>query len=151
MFPVDLADLNLWSISQKPWKSSILWTNKRNGRVIPFATIFRWQQSVVALMKMRGTSGQKLRYMLLTNWISILRRCISWTTSVTLSASLATASLQALNSRQKQWWILDMHIDYWIIVRLPSRFCAGKPKWSHFGMEHRMQMVPNTIVIIKCL
>jgi len=91
MFSVDSAPVNLHRRSRKTSNSRLLWTNRRNGRVTPSGTIFLWLKSVIALTKMKSRSSQKLHNILSTNLISTLWRGISWTTSLTISASLATS------------------------------------------------------------
>jgi len=75
----------------EPFKSSLLWTTRRNGGVIPLGTTFRCLQSIVALRKIRCCLSQKSLNILWMNRISTLWSWISWTTTLTISASLATS------------------------------------------------------------
>jgi len=86
---VNSAPVNLQRRSWKPWKTSLLWSNRRNRTVTQLRTIFLWLLSVVALMKIKHRFSQQLHNILMTNLISTLWRCIFWTTSLTISASLA--------------------------------------------------------------
>jgi len=93
VFSVDSTPANLDRRSWKPWQGSLLWTHRRNRRVAPLGTILLRLQRIVALMKITCRSSQKLHNILLTNRISTFWRCISWTTSLTRSDSLATSSM----------------------------------------------------------
>ena len=128
MFSVNSAPVNLQRRSWKRWKSSLLWTNRRIGRVTPLRTIFLRLQSAIALMKVKRISSQKLHNILSTNRISTLWRCISWTTSLTISTSLATSEIYALNSQKKRWWSLNNHTDNQIFMRAPFGFVNDSPK-----------------------
>jgi len=57
----------------------------------PAWNIFLRLQSMVSLMKIKCRSSQKFHNTLSTNRISTLWRCISWTTSLTVSARLVTS------------------------------------------------------------
>jgi len=83
------------------WCSRLLWPNSRNVRVTPLGTIVLHVQSVIAMIKIQCRSGHKLHNTLSTNQILTLWRGISWTTCLTLSASLANSELRALNSQNK--------------------------------------------------
>jgi len=91
MCSVNSAAENLQRRSPTPWTSSLLWANRRNRSVTPLRIIFLRLQSIVTLMKVKHRSSQKLHNILSTNRNSSLWRCISWTTSLTVSASLATS------------------------------------------------------------
>jgi len=72
-------------------KCSLLWTNQRNRRVTPLGSIFLRMQRVIVLMKTKCRSSQTLHNILSMNLISTFWWCISWTTSVTIFASMATS------------------------------------------------------------
>jgi len=125
IFLVDSTPVNLWRRSWKPWKGSLLCSYRKKGRVTLLATIFLWMQIIIALMKIKTRSHQKLHIIVLMNRILFLWRFISWSTSLAISDALATSSMQAPNSQKERWWILHKHTDNRIIMRPPSSF--GKP------------------------
>jgi len=90
---VDAIPVNLYRRSRNSWKINRHWTNRRNGEVTLLGTIFPQLQSVLASFKIKRSSTQKLDNMLSTNLILPLWRFICWTTSLTISASLATSSM----------------------------------------------------------
>jgi len=102
MFSVNSAPHNLQRRSRKPWKSSWLCPNRKKRRVTTLRTIFLRLQSIVTSMKLECRSSQKLHNILSTNRISTLWRCISLTTSLTRSASLAMSEMHSMNSQRER-------------------------------------------------
>jgi len=139
MFLVDSIPVNLPRSSQKRWKRSLLWTNMREGGVTPLGTVFQRPQSVVMLLKVQYRASQKLHNILLTNWISTMWRYMSWTTSLTISASFATFEIQDLNSQNEWWGILNKRTNNRIVKKAPSRFCEWQPERCGFSITSLTQ------------
>ena len=151
MSSVDSTVVHLQRRSWKPRRSSLLWTNRRNWRVTPLRTIYLPLQSVIALMKRGCSSNQTSHNIMLTNCISTLWRCTSETTSLTISASLATSWMQALSSQTERWWIINKRTDTRTIMRPPGRLSVWKPEMRCFSTESSMQILENNVVTMKCL
>jgi len=98
MCAVDSATVNGRSRSRKIWNSSLCWTNRKNGKVTPHRTMIVQLETVVASNKTKLRLSQKLHKIVLKNCISTVFRNISCTTSLTISASFAASSMEALNS-----------------------------------------------------
>jgi len=94
--------------------------------------------------------SQKLHNILSTNWISTLWRCISWTTSLTISASFGTSCMRALNSKKEQWCISKQITDHWVVRRPPSWVCEQYPKTQCSSIESWIQMLQHKVVSMFC-
>lgn len=79
--------------SQKIWSRSLLHTNRRNGRVTLPGIFILWLQCVIALVKIKCKSNQKLHNILSTNWTSTLWRCI-FTDHIGLLSNLLTSTFK---------------------------------------------------------
>jgi len=100
MVSVDSVPVNVQRRFQKAWEMTLLWQNRRNGRVTPLRTIFLWPLTILVLLWIERSSSEKLQNIVSTNHISTLSRCISWPPSLTICASFATLSMWTLNSHK---------------------------------------------------
>jgi len=119
--------------------------------VTPGGKIFLRLQGIAALIKIRHGLSQRLLNILSTNRISTIRRCMTWTTSLTIFASLATFQMQPLKCQKEWWWILNMCTGNLMIRRPPSRSCKQPPKRRCFSIECSMHSLHNNVATMKCL
>jgi hypothetical protein len=70
------------------WQYSLLWTNCRNGRVTVLGILILWLQSINRLIWIKLGSSQILHIISSINRILTLWKCISWTISLTIFATL---------------------------------------------------------------
>jgi len=143
MYLVNSAPVCLQRWPWKPLKSSLLRTNRSARRVTLLRRIICWLQSVLTLMKMNCISRKTLCNILSKILSRTLGGVISWTTFLTISASLATSWMQVPDSQNARWRILKKHMDKPIVMKSPFWFCKRQSKRRNFSMKIWMYLPQN--------
>jgi len=143
MVSVNCKPLNLQWISRKPWNSSLLSTNKRNGRVTHLGIFFLQLQMVMAWMIIKCTSSHKLHNILLTNQISSLWKYISGTTSQIIFACFETPETPGFHSQRDHRLVINKRTNNPAVMRPPFTPCNWMPDRRCLSIKSRILTLQN--------